>query len=81
MNLLSKPSIRKQKLTAIPCHHAFSNTTPQIRERDDLIQIWNTNAARQEEAKVVEKVRSLLPNVKFGAIFYKREYFSVVVIH
>ncbi|KAF0292051.1 Eukaryotic translation initiation factor 4E type 3-B [Amphibalanus amphitrite] len=43
-----------------------------IRERDDLIQIWNTNAARHEEAKVVEKVRSLLPGVKFSAIFYKR---------
>lgn len=43
-----------------------------IRERDDLIQIWNTNASKQEEAKVVEKVRALLPRVKFGAIFYKR---------
>ncbi|XP_037069769.1 eukaryotic translation initiation factor 4E type 3-B-like [Pollicipes pollicipes] len=43
-----------------------------VRDRDDLIQIWNTNAARQEEAKVIEKVRLLVPRVKFTAIFYKR---------
>jgi len=43
-----------------------------VRDRDDLIQIWNTNALKHEEAKVIEKMKSLAPKVRFTATFYKR---------
>jgi len=42
-----------------------------IREREDLVQIWNTRSDLAEEATVINKVKSLLPNTTFSAIFYK----------
>jgi hypothetical protein len=42
-----------------------------VRERDDIIQIWNTQALLQEEATVIDKVKELLPDINFPAIFYK----------
>ena len=57
-------------------HSNLFCSSSQIRERDDLIQIWNTNAARHGEARVIEKIKSLLPSrIKLNAIFYKRKYF------
>jgi hypothetical protein len=41
-----------------------------VRERDDIIQIWNTQALLQEEATVIDKVKELLPDINFPAIFY-----------
>ncbi|XP_046353221.1 eukaryotic translation initiation factor 4E type 3-like [Haliotis rufescens] len=42
-----------------------------IRDRDDIIQIWNTKAQHAEAATVIAKVRQLLPKVTFTTIFYK----------
>ncbi|XP_017761349.1 PREDICTED: eukaryotic translation initiation factor 4E type 3 [Eufriesea mexicana] len=44
--------------------------TVSIREREDLIQIWNTNATLAPKATVLNKVHSLLPDVNFSE-FYK----------
>ncbi|CAK9797710.1 Eukaryotic translation initiation factor 4E type 3 [Anthophora quadrimaculata] len=41
-----------------------------IRERDDLVQIWNINAASASKAKLLDKIHSLLPNINFTE-FYK----------
>ncbi|XP_077981376.1 eukaryotic translation initiation factor 4E type 3-A-like [Glandiceps talaboti] len=41
------------------------------RDRDDIVQIWNVNAAVVEKATVMDKVKELLPNVKFITVFYK----------
>ncbi|XP_070558899.1 eukaryotic translation initiation factor 4E type 3-like [Ptychodera flava] len=41
------------------------------RERDDIVQIWNVNAPLQPKATVMDKVRQLLPNVRFITHFYK----------
>ncbi|XP_014233227.1 eukaryotic translation initiation factor 4E type 3-like [Trichogramma pretiosum] len=45
--------------------------TVSIRDRDDLIQIWNTSAELAPKAKLLEKVHSLVPEIKFVAEFYK----------
>lgn len=42
-----------------------------IRERDDLIEIWNARSDFHEQSTVVDKVKELLPEVNFSAIFYK----------
>ncbi|XP_019627199.1 PREDICTED: eukaryotic translation initiation factor 4E type 3-B-like [Branchiostoma belcheri] len=42
-----------------------------VRERDDIIQIWNQNAEVADKASVVSKFRELLPNTSFPTLFYK----------
>lgn len=44
-----------------------------IRERDDLIEIWNTRSDLHEQSTVIDKVKDLLTEVNFSAIFYKGE--------
>ncbi|XP_015113551.1 eukaryotic translation initiation factor 4E type 3 [Diachasma alloeum] len=45
--------------------------TVSIRDRDDLIQIWNVDASLAPESKILQKVHDLLPDVNFAAQFYK----------
>uniref|UniRef100_A0A2C9K2J6 Eukaryotic translation initiation factor 4E type 3 n=1 Tax=Biomphalaria glabrata TaxID=6526 RepID=A0A2C9K2J6_BIOGL len=42
-----------------------------IRDRDDLILIWNNLASHKDDAKIIKKVKELLPHVTFTTIFYK----------
>lgn len=44
-----------------------------IRERDDLIEIWNSRSDLHEQSTVIDKVKDLLQEVNFSAIFYKGE--------
>lgn len=43
------------------------------REKEDIIQIWNLNHKYEKEATVCEKLKQLVPDVKFSVIFYKRK--------
>lgn len=45
--------------------------TVSIRERDDLLQIWNGNCQLTEQATVMTKLHSLVPDIMFTAEFYK----------
>ncbi|KAH0949036.1 hypothetical protein HN011_010512 [Eciton burchellii] len=45
--------------------------TVSIRDREDLIQVWNINAALHSKATVIQKIYSLVPNIKFLGDFYK----------
>ncbi|XP_037777174.1 LOW QUALITY PROTEIN: eukaryotic translation initiation factor 4E type 3-like [Penaeus monodon] len=42
-----------------------------VRDRDDLLQIWNYESSLTNQATVMKKVHSLVPDVVFSAEFYK----------
>jgi len=42
-----------------------------VREREDLIQIWNGDSQHADKATIIQKVKKLVPHVQFLAVFYK----------
>ena len=51
------------------------------REKDDLIQVWNiSSSAAEKSSGVMDKIHSLLPDVRFLAEFYKRKHEQQVIL-
>ncbi|XP_026293875.1 eukaryotic translation initiation factor 4E type 3 [Frankliniella occidentalis] len=65
-------AIGEQFSDAIADGDEICGVTVSIREREDLVQIWNINADLSDKATVIPRVHRLLPDVDFPAIFYKR---------
>uniref|UniRef100_A0A1B6EE16 EIF-4F 25 kDa subunit n=1 Tax=Clastoptera arizonana TaxID=38151 RepID=A0A1B6EE16_9HEMI len=43
-----------------------------VRDKDDLVQVWNVNADLANDKKVLPKIHHLVPEVEFTLAFYKR---------
>uniref|UniRef100_A0A1B6KZ59 EIF-4F 25 kDa subunit n=1 Tax=Graphocephala atropunctata TaxID=36148 RepID=A0A1B6KZ59_9HEMI len=50
---------------------SICGVTMAVRERDDLVQVWNLSAKLANNEKMVPVIHRLVPNVEFQVVYYK----------
>ena len=61
----------------IACCYITKTKYLETREREDLVQIWNSNSQHADKATIIQKVKKLVPHVQFLAVFYKGISYTV----
>ena len=64
-------AIGEQLSGAFTAGDELGGLSVSVRDRDDVIQLWNTRADLADDKQVSAKIKQLLPNVTFSAFFYK----------
>ena len=63
--------IGEQFVEATAAEDDVTGISVSVREREDVIQVWNSNSTKSNEASVIPKIKSLVPHVQFITHFYK----------
>ena len=63
--------IGEQFVEATTAEDDVTGISVSVREREDVIQVWNSNSTKSNEASVIPKIKSLVPHVQFITHFYK----------
>lgn len=73
-------SIGEQFNDCLQDNDEVSGLSVSVRDREDVIQIWNLQSTLAERSTVIKKVKELLPDVNFAAIFYKGTYQNILYL-
>ena len=63
--------IGEQFVDATAADDDVTGISVSVREREDVIQVWNANSTKSNDASVIPKIKSLVPHVQFITHFYK----------
>lgn len=70
--------IGEQFVDATAAEDDVTGISVSVREREDVIQVWNANSTKSNDASVIPKIKSLVPHVQFITHFYKGQ--STVIL-
>ncbi|KAK6621830.1 hypothetical protein RUM44_001637 [Polyplax serrata] len=69
-------AIGEQFLESLDPHDEVCGLTVSVRDKFDVVRLWNVNAQLEKKATIVNKVYKLLPDVEFAEPFYKYYLFE-----
>jgi len=50
---------------------AICGVTVTLRDKDDIVQVWNLRANLAENSQVLPRIHKLVPEVEFDTVYYK----------
>jgi len=64
-------AIGEQFVDHVEAGDCICGVSVSIRDRDDILQVWNVDRTKADKATVIGRIRDLCPEVEFQAVFYK----------